>query len=155
MFTRRRCSPPASTLKGSDDQMLRSPVLAATSQLVAIEADSALGPVMCGDWRTASRPFKQRRSVHGTSCMRIASMWTVATQPLLSTTARLLKHFLNTAHVSRNSTVSPVALNRFWPRSTFGAIAFVVGWFCGPFSSTACAPSSLNPASINNQPACT
>jgi hypothetical protein len=39
-------------------------------QLVAREADSALGPVMCGDdWRTASGLLEQRCSVHGTRCI--------------------------------------------------------------------------------------
>lgn len=48
---------------------LHSPVLAATSQLAAIEADSALGPVMAGDWRTASNLFELGPRVHETRCI--------------------------------------------------------------------------------------
>jgi len=48
---------------------LHSPVLAATSQLVAIEADSALGPVTAGDWRTASNLFELGGRVHEARCI--------------------------------------------------------------------------------------
>jgi hypothetical protein len=93
--------------QASDGQVLRSPVLAATSQLVAIEADSALGPVVYGDWRTASSLFKRASQRAWDQLHMDSGMWTVATQPLLFCTARVLKRFLSTAPVSRNSRHCP------------------------------------------------
>ena len=154
--TKPRCSPPASTFKASDRQMLALPCFGRdipagrhlTLRLARLWPAIGAQPPTCSSW------------VPG--CMRPGAYWIAA----MCTTATATAVWCCTAPETFSQDCTCVAKQQSLPcraepvlgqRSTFGAIAFEVGWLAG---HSRLRPTHQPPALINNpaahhQPACT